>query len=360
MKRMFRTWPVLTMTVLVPVSLLALPVVAFAQHSGGGSGTSSSGGGGQASSGGGGQASSGGHAAAPSGGGQAASSGARSGGGSSGASARSAGGVGPHGTAAWRVGATGSSSAAQARAVSSPGAAANVAQGAAPGAMRASGVARAVQTVPPFSRPGNLIGGAVPRSSVPAASGGGGLTYYGYGYGPYYGNGYGSYYGYGGLASMGLFDYFGGLGGYGFGGFGGFSGFGGLDSFDSGYSGLSSYSSSSYGRPYGSYDPYARSSSTGSGSSSISESDGPFIADAHDESGALRLKVKPDTGSVYLDGELVGLVNKYDGLFQKLHLDGGNHRVEIRAPGYKTLTFNVRIESGHTETYRGELEKYKN
>jgi hypothetical protein len=233
--------------------------------------------------------------------------------------------------------------------------------------VRASGVARAVQTVPPFSRPGTPIGRAVPRGLVPAASGGGGLTYYGYGYpgalgyAPYgYGYGNGSYYGYGGLAGLGLFDYFGGLGGYGFGGFGGFggfSGFGGLDSFDSGYSGLSSYSSSysSYGR----YDPYARSS-TGSGSSSVSESDGPFIADKPDESGALRLKVKPDTASVYVDGEAVGLVNKYDGLFQKLHLDGGTHRVEIRAPGYKALTFNVRIETGHTETYRGELEKDKN
>jgi hypothetical protein len=40
-----------------------------------------------------------------------------------------------------------------------------------------------------------------------------------------------------------------------------------------------------------------------------------------------------------------------------LRLDGGNHRVEIRAPGYRTLTFNVRIEPEHTETYRGELEK---
>jgi hypothetical protein len=67
--------------------------------------------------------------------------------------------------------------------------------------------------------------------------------------------------------------------------------------------------------------------------------------------------VKPDKASVYLDGESVGLVNEYDGLFHKLHLDAGNHRVEIRAPGYRTLTFNVRIEADHTETYRGELDK---
>jgi hypothetical protein len=176
------------------------------------------------------------------------------------------------------------------------------------------------------------------------------LSYYGYpggwGYGSYGPYGYGPYgYGFGGLAGLGFFDY---LGGFGLGGFGGW------DGFDAGYSGLSSFSSGpGYGRTY---DPYARSSS----GSSISESNGAFIPDSRNETGALRLKVKPDTASVYLDGELVGLVNKFDGLFQKLRLDGGNHRIEIRAPGYRALTFNVRIEPDHTETYRGELEKDKN
>jgi hypothetical protein len=193
---------------------------------------------------------------------------------------------------------------------------------------------------------GTPIGQAVPRSSIPA-SGGGAIVGY-YGYGPY---SYGSYNGYG-LAGMGLFDYLGGYG-FGFGGYG-FGGFGAWDSFDAGYSGLSSFSyGPGYGRPY---DPYARSSA----GSSVSESNGAFIPDSRNESGALRLKVKPDTASVYLDGEFVGLVNKFDGMFQKLHLDGGNHRVEIRAPGYQPLTFNVRIEPDHTETYRGELEKDKN
>jgi len=67
--------------------------------------------------------------------------------------------------------------------------------------------------------------------------------------------------------------------------------------------------------------------------------------------------VKPDNASVYVDGGYVGLVNEYNGVFHKLHLDGGNHRVEIQASGYETLTFHVRIEPDHTETYRGQLEK---
>jgi hypothetical protein len=367
MNRMFRAWPVLTMTVLVPVSLLALPAVAFAQRSnGGGSGNSASSGGGQASSSGGSQAaSSGGSQAASSGGSQAASSGGGHAASSGGSHAASSGGS----HAAWSGGrsASGSSGAgSSARSGNSSGttqARTASVQGAAAGAMSSNGVGRAVQSdvalrkdsgpssIPPFSRPpiGSPIGHAVPRISVPPLIGGGGGTtasYYGYpgawGYGR---DGYGfcdyGSYGYGGLAGMGLFN----LGGV-----------GGFDSFDADYSVLSSSPfRPGYRRAYGTYDPYARSS-PGSGSSS-SESSGAFVADSRDESGALRLKVKPDNALVYLDGEYVGLVNRYDGLFQKLHLDGGNHRVEIRAAGYQALTFNVRIEPDHTETYRGALEK---
>jgi hypothetical protein len=178
---------------------------------------------------------------------------------------------------------------------------------------------------------------------VPSPIGGGTTLIPGY-YG--FPGGYG-YYGYGGLAGKGIFDY---LGGY-----GGFGGFGDFDGIDYGYSGLGSLSyGTGYGRAYGTYDPYAPSAP--SFVSSGSDSTGVFVSSSR-EAGALRLKVKPDKASVYLDGEYVGLVNQYDGMFQKLHLDGGNHRVEIRALGYETLTFNVRIEPEHTETYRGELEK---
>jgi hypothetical protein len=158
---------------------------------------------------------------------------------------------------------------------------------------------------------------------------------------------------------MGLFDLFGGFGGFGgIGGIGGFGGFGGLYGIDSPGdlfgSGFRSYGLG-YGSPYGTYDPYAPSSSSVV-SAPGSESTAFFVADSR-ESGALRLKVKPDKASVYLDGHYVGLVSQYDGIFHKMRLDGGNHGIEIQAPGYQTLRFNVRIEPDHTETYRGELEK---
>ncbi len=72
--------------------------------------------------------------------------------------------------------------------------------------------------------------------------------------------------------------------------------------------------------------------------------------------GALKLKMKPRDAEVFVDGYFVGRVDDYDGIFQKLNLESGPHRIEIRAPGYETLSFDVRIEFDETTTYRGELQ----
>jgi hypothetical protein len=72
-------------------------------------------------------------------------------------------------------------------------------------------------------------------------------------------------------------------------------------------------------------------------------------------SGSLRLKIKPRDGQVYIDGYLVGVVDDFDGMFQKLGIDAGGHRVEIRAPGHETISFDVLITPGETVTYKGEL-----
>jgi hypothetical protein len=71
--------------------------------------------------------------------------------------------------------------------------------------------------------------------------------------------------------------------------------------------------------------------------------------------GKLRLKVKPRDAEVYVDGYFVGLVDDYDGTFQRLELDAGPHRVEVRKPGFASMTVEVRILEGETVTYRGEL-----
>jgi hypothetical protein len=83
----------------------------------------------------------------------------------------------------------------------------------------------------------------------------------------------------------------------------------------------------------------------------------PQTSSTYSDEGSLRLKLKPRNAEVYVDGYFVGVVDDFDGIFQRLHLDSGPHRVEVRAPGYETLGFEVRITPDHTTTYQGELKK---
>ena len=73
--------------------------------------------------------------------------------------------------------------------------------------------------------------------------------------------------------------------------------------------------------------------------------------------GGLRLKVKPEHGQVYVDGYYVGEVDSYDGVFQKLNLEAGTHRIEIRAEGFSTEQFEVMVIPGETITYKGDLKR---
>ena len=75
------------------------------------------------------------------------------------------------------------------------------------------------------------------------------------------------------------------------------------------------------------------------------------------ETGSLRLKLKPREAKVYIDGYFVGVVDSFDGVFQKLDLDAGGHRVEIRAEGHEPIQFDVLITPGESVTYKGELKR---
>ena len=167
-----------------------------------------------------------------------------------------------------------------------------------------TGAKIAPDLVPQYSRPrGNqpVIGTAVPRSSVPPPNY---VVIPGYGYGYY---------------PWGL------VGGFGF--YGSYYGF-----YDPWYSG-----------GYSGWDPYTEYTS-------------PQAPSTSDE-GAVHVRVRPSNASVYVDGSYVGIVDDFDGTFQKLHISSGTHRIEIRADGYETLTFDVHIEADRTITYKGELKK---
>jgi len=102
----------------------------------------------------------------------------------------------------------------------------------------------------------------------------------------------------------------------------------------------------SFGLGFFYYDPYWWGSGTYAGGYAQ-------VADT----GSVRLKVKPRDAQVYVDGYFVGIVDSFDGVFQRLKLVSGGHRLEIRLDGYETLSFDVLITPGETITYTGQLKK---
>lgn len=73
--------------------------------------------------------------------------------------------------------------------------------------------------------------------------------------------------------------------------------------------------------------------------------------------GELRLHVSPRHAQVFFDGYYAGIVDDFDGAFQAIRLAPGAYRVEIVAPGYETLSFDVRTTPGQKIRYRGELNR---
>jgi PEGA domain len=78
---------------------------------------------------------------------------------------------------------------------------------------------------------------------------------------------------------------------------------------------------------------------------------------ARGATGSLRLKIKPREAKVYVDGYFVGDVDNFDGLFQRLGIDAGGHKIEVRADGYEPIQFDVLLAPGETVTYKGELKR---
>ena len=72
--------------------------------------------------------------------------------------------------------------------------------------------------------------------------------------------------------------------------------------------------------------------------------------------GSLRLKIKPRDAEVYADGYYVGVVDSFDGVFQRLRLEEGPHRIEIRHPDYRPIVREVLIVAGETVKWEERMQ----
>ena len=67
--------------------------------------------------------------------------------------------------------------------------------------------------------------------------------------------------------------------------------------------------------------------------------------------GSLRIVDAPRDAQVFVDGYYAGVVDDYDGVFQRLNLEPGQHRVEVEVyPGAPPAEYDVYVAPGQTVT----------
>lgn len=102
-----------------------------------------------------------------------------------------------------------------------------------------------------------------------------------------------------------------------------------------------------YPVPYPYYDPYA-----------YPVTPGPIeVAPGPTGYGGVSLDVNPPDAAVTVDGTLAGTVDDFNDPSHPLSLPIGRHHLEVRAPGYVPLVFDVDIAAGQVTPFQGDLQR---
>jgi hypothetical protein len=64
--------------------------------------------------------------------------------------------------------------------------------------------------------------------------------------------------------------------------------------------------------------------------------------------GAVRIQAAPREAEVYVDGYLVGIVDDFDGAWQRLRLPGGEHDLELYLEGHRPFRQTILVRPGAT------------
>ena len=78
-----------------------------------------------------------------------------------------------------------------------------------------------------------------------------------------------------------------------------------------------------------------------------------------DRGGALKFQVTPENAEIFLDGYYAGIVDDFDGMFQRLHLPPGEHDIELYLSGYRSVRQKILVQPGATFRVRYTMEPLK-
>ncbi len=76
-----------------------------------------------------------------------------------------------------------------------------------------------------------------------------------------------------------------------------------------------------------------------------------------DPGGSLKLEVKPPQAEVYVDGYYAGIVDDFDGTFQRLHTTPGEHEISLFLDGYRAIHQKLYVQPNVTTKVKYEMVK---
>ena len=83
---------------------------------------------------------------------------------------------------------------------------------------------------------------------------------------------------------------------------------------------------------------------------------GPYWG-PYDNSASVRLQVSPREAEVYVDGYYAGIVDDFDGTFQRLHVGPGGHQITVWLAGYRSATEQMYFRPAASYKVTHSLEK---
>jgi hypothetical protein len=76
-----------------------------------------------------------------------------------------------------------------------------------------------------------------------------------------------------------------------------------------------------------------------------------------DPGSSLRIEVKPKEAEVYVDGYYAGIVDDFDGTFQRLSVTPGEHDIELYLDGYRTVHQKMYVSPRKTFNLKYAMER---
>ena len=77
----------------------------------------------------------------------------------------------------------------------------------------------------------------------------------------------------------------------------------------------------------------------------------------YDDSADVRVQVKPKQAAVYVDGYYAGIVDDFDGIFQRLTVPPGQHELTLYLEGYRTIRQQLYLSPHSNYNVRYTMEK---